>query len=138
MKEVEWLAYRMQIYIGNTVQLSEVAIATTFWFPSGYNFGAWQLVTRCLILEVGFWGQAIRRRRSQDRRSKRRCHGNRFWDYIRCKQGRSVNKESLSEIPFYSMFHKLPVTRKLVLCIVYGCNHNSSRFFCKFYRFPRK
>jgi len=40
--------------IGNTVQLSEVAIATTFWFPSGYNFGAWQLVTRCLILEVGF------------------------------------------------------------------------------------
>jgi len=36
--------------IGNTVQLSQVAIATTFWFPSGYNFGAWQLVTRCLIL----------------------------------------------------------------------------------------
>jgi len=34
------------------------------------------------------------------------------------------------------MFHKLPVTRKLVLCIVYGCNHNSSRESCKFYRFP--
>jgi len=50
--------------------------------------------------------------------------------------GPSVNKESLSEIPFYSMFHKLPVTRKLVLCIVYGCNHNSSRESCKFYRFP--
>ena len=46
------------------------------------------------------------------------------------------DKESLSEIPFYSMFHKLPVTRKLVLCIVYGCNHNCSRESCKFYRFP--
>ena len=34
------------------------------------------------------------------------------------------------------MFHKLPVTRKLVLCIVYGCNHNSSQESCKFYRFP--
>ena len=50
--------------------------------------------------------------------------------------GPSVNKESLSEIPFYSMFRKLPVTRKLVLCIVHGCNHNSSRESCKFYRFP--
>jgi len=34
------------------------------------------------------------------------------------------------------MFFKLPVTRNLVLCIVYGCNHNSSRESCKFYRFP--
>ena len=47
-----------------------------------------------------------------------------------------VSKESLSEISFYSMFHKLPVTRKLVLCIVYGCNHNSSRESYKFCRFP--
>ena len=37
-------------------------------------------------------------------------------------RGLSVNNESLSEIPFYSMFHKLPVTRKLALCIVYGCS----------------
>ena len=47
----------------------------------------WQLATRCLILGVGFRGQAIQWRHSRDRGSKRRCqcHGNQFWDYISCK-----------------------------------------------------
>ena len=50
-------------------------------------------------------------------------------------QGPSVNNESLSHIPFYSIFNKLPVISNMVLCFVYGCNHNSLWESCKFYRF---
>jgi len=46
----------------------------------------WQLATRCLILGVGFRGQAIQWRHSRDRESKGRCHGNQFWDCISCKR----------------------------------------------------
>jgi len=45
----------------------------------------WQLATRCLILGVGFRGQAIQWRDTRDRGSKGRCHGNQFWDCISCK-----------------------------------------------------
>jgi len=53
----------------------------------GYNFSSvvWQLPTRCLILGVGFRGQAIQWRRSRDRGCKGHCHGNQFWDCITCK-----------------------------------------------------
>jgi len=44
-----------------------------------------QLATRCLILAVGFRGQAIQWRHTRDRASKGRCHGNQFWDCISCK-----------------------------------------------------
>jgi len=36
-------------------------------------------VTRCLILVVGFRGQAIRWRQRREQVSKGRCHGNHFW-----------------------------------------------------------
>jgi len=40
----------------------------------------WQLATHCLILGVGFRGQAIQWRHIRDRGSKGRCHGNQFRD----------------------------------------------------------
>ena len=42
----------------------------------------WKIAIRCLILGVGFQGQAIQWRHNRDRGSKVRCHGNQFWDYI--------------------------------------------------------
>jgi len=49
----------------------------------------WQIATRCLILGVGFRGQAIQWRHGRDRGPKRRCHGNQFWNYISCKWPRT-------------------------------------------------
>jgi len=40
----------------------------------------WQLATRCLILRVGFRGQAIRWWHSRERGSKGRCHDNQSLD----------------------------------------------------------
>jgi len=40
------------------------------------HFTSLQLTTRCLILGVGFRGQAIRRKYSRDRMSNGCCHDN--------------------------------------------------------------
>jgi len=40
-----------------------------------------------------------------------RVHGSVRVEYM------SVNKESLSQIPFYSIFNELPVTSNMVLCL---------------------
>jgi len=57
--------------------------AGKFWID--ISSAVWQLVTRCLILWVGFRGQAIQWRHSRARGSKGRCHGNQFWERISCK-----------------------------------------------------
>ena len=52
---------RQNAHIADTLHLRDVAMATTFWLPMGYNFG-------CMIagdtlfdsIGVGFQGQAIR------------------------------------------------------------------------------
>jgi len=67
--------------------LSDVAMATAFGMQFaitgsmafGYNFGC-MIATCCLVLGVGFWGQAVRRKYSRDLMSKGCCHGNQFWD----------------------------------------------------------
>jgi len=53
----------------------------------------WQLATRCLILGVGFRGQAIQWKHSRDRGSKGRCHGIQFWDCISCKWTLTEDKD---------------------------------------------
>jgi len=70
---------RQNADIADTLHLRDVATATSFWLSMGYNFSC-MIATdkRCLILGVGFRGQAIRRRHSRDRGSKGRCHGNHF------------------------------------------------------------
>jgi len=46
----------------------------------GITLVVWMLATRCLILGVGFWGQAIWWRHSQYRVFKGCCHGREVWD----------------------------------------------------------
>jgi len=72
---------------GGPPVLKDVSMATNFGTPFaatgfvGYSFG-------CVITSDmppfdsrgRFRGQAIRRRHSRDRLSKRRRHGNQFWD----------------------------------------------------------
>jgi len=71
--------------IADTLQLREVAMATTLWLPSGYNFSC-AVASDMLFNTIGcFRGQTIRRRHSRDQESKGRCRGNRFWDYVSCK-----------------------------------------------------
>jgi len=61
-----WIGRRNHVLDGDPEVLRDVAMATNFVTQFaitgvvGYNFGVWQLATRCLILGVGFWGQAIR------------------------------------------------------------------------------
>jgi len=46
--------------IADTLHLRDVAMATSFWLSMGFNFSC--IIgsdTRCLILGVGFLGQAI-------------------------------------------------------------------------------
>jgi len=84
-EEQGWSAAIMH-YADIASTIRGVAVATTFWLPSGYNFGCVvAIATRCLILGVGFRGQAIKQRHIQDIGSKGCCYGNRFWDYISCK-----------------------------------------------------
>ena len=54
--------------------------------------------------------------------------------YITWDAAYIVDKESLPQITFYSLFIKLAVTSKIVLSFVYRCNHNSLRESCKFDR----
>jgi len=78
----------------DTLQLRDVAMATTFWLRMGYNFGCMTTIaTQRLILCVVFWGQAIRWGHSRDRVSKGRCHGNQFWNYIDCKWHRTGDND---------------------------------------------
>jgi len=49
-----------------------------FGFSWAITLVVWQLATRCLILGVGFRGQAIRWRHRWDQLTKNRCHGNQF------------------------------------------------------------
>jgi len=53
---------RQNTDIADTLHLRDVAVATTFRLSLAYNFGCMiaSVATRCLILEVGFRGQAIR------------------------------------------------------------------------------
>ena len=46
--------------IADTLHLMDIAMATTFCLSVGYNFGGMIVATRCLILGLGFRGQAIR------------------------------------------------------------------------------
>ena len=51
---------RQNADIADTLQLRDVAMATTFWLSMGYNFSSMTAIaTRCLILGVDFRGQAI-------------------------------------------------------------------------------
>jgi len=54
--------------------------------------------------------------------------------YITWDAAYIVDKESLPQITFHSIFIKLAVTSKIVLSFVYRCNHNSLRESCKFDR----
>jgi len=72
---------RQNADIADTLHLRAVAMATIFWLSMGYEFGCMYASDSCLILGVGFRGQAIRRRHSRDRVSKGRCHGNLFWGF---------------------------------------------------------
>jgi len=49
---------RQNADITDTLHLTDVAMSATFWLSMGYNFGC-MIETCCLILGVGFWGQAI-------------------------------------------------------------------------------
>jgi len=69
---------RQNADIADTLHLRDVAMATTFWLSMGYNFSCMIASDTLLILGVGFQGQAIRRRHSQDGVSKGHCHGNQF------------------------------------------------------------
>jgi len=51
--------HRQNADIADTLHLRDVATATPFCLSMGYNFGCMQLATCCLILGVGFLGQAI-------------------------------------------------------------------------------
>jgi len=65
--------------------LRDVTIATSFGAQFaitgfvGYNFGCVLASNILLDSRGGFSGQATRRRHSQFRGSKGRCHGNHFW-----------------------------------------------------------
>ena len=69
---------------------SEICCPLGVWGGAGklwiyITSAVWQLATRCLILGLGFPGQAIQWSHSRDRGSKGRCYGNQFCNYIRCK-----------------------------------------------------
>jgi len=70
---------RQNADIANTLHLRDVAMATTFDIWWAITSVVWWLATRCLILGVGFRGQAIRWRHSRFPVSKGRCHRNHFW-----------------------------------------------------------
>ena len=78
---------RNHVLDGGPAVLMDVAITTNFGtqfaiiFFMGCNFGS-MIASDTLFGSrvVGFRGQAIRRRHSRHRVSKRRCHGNQFWD----------------------------------------------------------
>jgi len=50
---------RQNADIADNLQLREVATVTTFWFPSGYNFGCVIASDTLFDSGVGFRGQAI-------------------------------------------------------------------------------
>jgi len=52
---------RQNADIADTLHLKDVAMATTFWLSTGYNFGCViaSSTIQYLILGVGFWGQGI-------------------------------------------------------------------------------
>ena len=50
---------RQNADIADTLQLRDVAMATTFWLSMGYNFSCMTASDTLLILGVGFRGQAI-------------------------------------------------------------------------------
>ena len=57
--EVGLSARRQNADIADTLHLRDVAMATPFCLSMGYNFGCIIASDTCLILGVGFRGQAI-------------------------------------------------------------------------------
>ena len=51
---------RQNADIADTLQLRDVAIATTFWLPMGYDFGCVAASDSLFDSRGGFSGQAIR------------------------------------------------------------------------------
>jgi len=60
-------------------QNGPVCCCCTLFAASVYHSVVWYLATRCLILGVGFRGQAIWWRHSRFWGYKGCCHGNHFW-----------------------------------------------------------
>jgi len=76
---------RQNADIVDTLQLKDVAMATTFWLLMGYNFNC--MIDSDTLFDSRGWvfGDKLSNEDSEDRGSKGRCHGNQFWDYISCK-----------------------------------------------------
>ena len=53
-----------------------------------------------------------------------------FSAHVYCRHGRPSHLLATAGL-LYSMFNKLPVTSNMVLCFVYGFNHNSLQESCK-------
>ena len=51
---------RQNADIADTLNLTDVAMATTFWLSVGYNFGCMIASDMLFDSRGGFWGQAIR------------------------------------------------------------------------------
>ena len=68
---------RNHVLDGGAQVVREVAMATSFWLSTGYNFGC-MIASDTLFDSMG--GFSIRRKYSRHRVSKARCHGNQFWD----------------------------------------------------------
>ena len=60
-------------------------MATTFWLLMGYNLSCTTASDMLFDSRGGFLGTSYPMKTQPRSRSKGRCHGNPFWDYISCK-----------------------------------------------------
>ena len=73
---------RQNAYIINTLQLREVAMATTFWLPMGYNFACVIANDTAFDFRCEFAGSSYPMKTVG---SHGRCRSNHLWDCITCK-----------------------------------------------------
>ena len=68
--------------IANTLRLGDVAMATTFWLSTGYNFGC-VIASDTLLDSMGWiFGVKLSDEDSRLRGSNGRCNGNHFYGFL--------------------------------------------------------
>ena len=72
------MAGRQNEDIADTVDLRDVAMATTFWLSMGHNFDCMIVSDTLFDCRGGFSGSSYRMKTSRFLSSKGRCHSNRF------------------------------------------------------------
>jgi len=65
---------------GGPEMLRDVAMATIFWLPMGYNFGCMIASDKLFDSRGGLFGIKLSDENYRDRVSKARCYGNKFRD----------------------------------------------------------